>query len=127
MNFEIEELKTIIGTLMVDLRGNWAFEYIERMELLIDLLNQLDTIEPDDIKQSFNIYSLISTTRSEIEEPFDGRVFRGKFLYGYQSDEGCTKRVKEYLENVLTYPEYNNIKVSLIYEREEKLNSIIKN
>lgn len=127
MNFEIEELKTIIGTLMVDLRGNWAFEYIERMELLIDLLNQLDTIEPDDIKQSFNIYSLISTTRIEIEEPFDGRVFRGKFLYGYQSDEGCTKRVKEYLENVLTYPEYNNIKVSLIYEREEKLNSIIKN
>ena len=82
MNFEIEELKTIIGTLMVDLRGNWAFEYIERMELLIDLLNQLDTIEPDDIKQSFNIYSLISTTRIEIEEPFDGRVFRGKFLYG---------------------------------------------
>ena len=127
MNFEIEELKTIIGTLMVDLRGNWAFEYIERMELLIDLLNQLNTIEPDDINQSVNVYSLISTTRSEIEEPFDGRVFRGKFLYGYQSNEGCTKRVKEYLENVLTYPEYNNIKVSLIYEREEKLNSIIKN
>jgi hypothetical protein len=122
-----EELKTIIGTLMVDLRGNWAFEYIERMELLIDLLNQLDTVEPDNINQSFNIYSLISTTRSEIEEPFDGRVFRGKFLYGYQSDEGCTKRVKEYLENVLTYPEYNNIKVSLIHERENKLNSIIKN
>lgn len=122
MNFEIEELKTIIGTLMADLRGNWAFDYTERMELLIDLLNQLDTVEPDD-----NIHSLIATTKSEIEEPFDGRVFRGKFLYGYQSDEGCTKRVKEYLENVLTYPEYNNIKVSLIYEREEKLNSIIKN
>ena len=122
MNFEIEELKTIIGTLMADLRGNWAFDYTERMELLIDLLNQLDTVEPDD-----NIHSLIATTKSEIEEPFDGRVFRGKFLYGYQSEEGCTKRVKDYLENILTYPEYNNIKVSLMYEREDKLNSIIKN
>ena len=122
MNFKIEELKTIIGSLMSDLRGNWAFDYIERMELLIELLNQLDSVEPDN-----NIYSLISTTKSEIEEPFDGRVFRGKFLYGYQSEEGCTKIVKEYLENILTYPEYNNIKVSLMYEREEKLNSIIKN
>ena len=107
---------------MSDLRGNWAFDYIERMELLIELLNQLDSVEPDN-----NIYSLISTTKSEIEEPFDGGVFRGKFLYGYQSEEGCTKRVKDYLENILTYPEYNNIKVSLMYEREEKLNSIIKN
>ena len=122
MNFELEELKTIIGTLMSDLRGNWAFDYIERMELLIELLNQLDTIEPDD-----NIYSLIAKTKGEIEEPFDGRTFRGEFLYGYQSEEGCTRRVSDYLENVLSYPEYNNIKVSLMYEREEKLNSIIKN
>ena len=37
-----EELKTVIGSLMSDLRGNWAYDYTERMRLLIELLNERD-------------------------------------------------------------------------------------
>lgn len=53
-----------------------------------------------------------------------GRTFRGEFLYTYQSEEGCTRMVHTYLETVL-YPEYNNIKVNIATEREEKLNQIL--
>jgi hypothetical protein len=117
-----EELKTVIGSLMSDLRGNWAYDYVERMELLIELLNELKTLEPDNIAL---IDTLINCTEREIEDPFDGRTFRGKFLYGYQSEEGCTRQVNKYLESILTHPEYNNIKVNLATEREEKLNQIL--
>lgn len=54
-----------------------------------------------------------------------GRTFRGEFLYTYQSEEGCTRMVHTYLETVLTHPEYNNIKVNIATEREEKLNQIL--
>jgi len=37
--FTREELKTAIGHLQLDLRGNWAWDYKERLEELIDLLN----------------------------------------------------------------------------------------
>jgi len=118
-----EELKTVIGSLMSDLRGNWAYDYIERMNLLIELLNQLKDLDPGITGE---IISLIEHTEREIEDPFDGRTFRGAFLYGYQSDEGCTRRVHDYLETILTHPEFNNIKVNLAIEREEKLNQILK-
>ncbi len=36
-----EELKTAIGHLQLDLRGNWGWDYKERLEELIDLINQL--------------------------------------------------------------------------------------
>jgi hypothetical protein len=117
-----EELKTVIGSLMSDLRGNWAYDYIERMRLLIELLNELKSLEPELESQCDN---LISHTEREIENPFDGRTFRGAFLYGYESEEGCTREVHTYLERVLTHPEYNNIKVNLATEREEKLNQIL--
>lgn len=122
MNFNKEELKTVIGSLMSDLRGNWAYEYIERMKLLIELLNQLKEIETENI---ILIDSLIRRTEGEIEDPFDGRTFRDEFLYAYQSEEGCTRMVHTYLETVLTHPEYNNIKVNIATEREEKLNQIL--
>jgi hypothetical protein len=37
----VEELKTAIGHLQLDLRGNWGWDYKERLEDLIYLLNQL--------------------------------------------------------------------------------------
>jgi hypothetical protein len=40
-------------------------------------------------------------------------VFRG-FLYGYQSEEGRSQKVYDYLQGILTHPEDNNIKVSLM-------------
>lgn len=124
-----EELKTVIGSLMSDLRGNWAYYYTERMRLLIELLNELKSVEPELESRCDN---LISHTEREIEDPFEGRpaeligrTFRGAFLYGYESEEGCTRQVHTYLENILTNPEYNNIKVNLATEREEKLNQIL--
>ena len=117
-----EELKTVIGSLMSDLRGNWAYDYTERMRLLIELLNDLKSLEPELESDCDN---LISHTEREIEAPFDGRTFRGAFLYAYESEEGCTRKVHTYLEGVLTHPEYNNIKVNIATEREEKLNQIL--
>ncbi len=118
-----EELKTVIGSLMSDLRGNWAYDYTERMRLLIELLlNELKSVEPELESQCDN---LITHTEGEIADPYDGRTFRGAFLYGYESEEGCTRQVHTYLESILTHPEYNNIKVNLATEREEKLNQIL--
>ena len=117
-----EELKTVIGSLMSDLRVNWAYDYTERMRLLIELLNELKSVEPELESRCDN---LISHTEGEIADPDDGRTFRGAFLYGYESEEGCTRQVHTYLERVLTHPEYNNIEVNIATQREEKLNQIL--
>ena len=117
-----EELKTVIGSLMSDLRGNWAYDYTERMRLLIDLLNELKSL---DTELQSDCDNLISHTEGEIADPYDGRTFRGAFLYGYQSEEGCTREVHTYLESILTHPEYNNIEVNIATQREEKLNQIL--
>lgn len=92
------------------------------MRLLIELLNELKSVEPELESQCDN---LITHTEGEIADPYDGRTFRGAFLYGYESEEGCTRQVHTYLESILTHPEYNNIKVNLATEREEKLNQIL--
>ncbi len=117
MNFSKEELKTAISHLQLDLRGNWAWDYKERLEELIELLNLLDNEDGE-------VYSLISTAQSEIDDPSDGRIFRGGYLYGYESEEGRTQEVYDYLQNVLSYPEDNNIEVSLLYKRDQKLNDL---
>ena len=117
-----EELKTVIGSLMSDLRGNWAYYYIERMQLLIQLLIELKNIDGN---YTLDVDDLITHTKREISEPYDGRTFRGCFLYGYKSEEGCTREVHTYLEKVLTHPEYNNIEVNLKTQRDEKLNQIL--
>jgi hypothetical protein len=116
----IEELKTAIGHLQLDLRGNWGWDYKERLEDLIDLLNQLKSFGIDEGE----IESLILTAQGEIDDPSDGRIFRGGYLYGYESDEGRTQEVYDYLQNVLSYPEDNNIEVSLLYKRDQKLNGL---
>lgn len=121
MNFSKEELKTAIGHLQLDLRGNWGWDYKERykerLEELISLLNLLDNEDGE-------VYSLIATAQGEIDDPSDGRIFRGGYLYGYESEEGRTQEVYDYLQNVLSYPEDNNIEVSLLYKRDQKLNDL---
>jgi hypothetical protein len=125
-----EELKTAIGHLQLDLRGNWGWDYRERLEELIDLLNQLKIYAVPDPKDydlevnDFEINSLIGTAQGEIEDPSDGRIFRGGYLYGYESEQGRTQDVYDYLEGALSHPEYNNIEVSLLYKREQKLNDL---
>lgn len=130
MNFNKEELKTIIGHLQLDLRGNWGWDYEPRLEELIYLLNQLrqyavEVVKDHDLEVSnFEIDNLIETAQGEIDEPSDGRIFRGGYLYGYESEEGRTKEVYDYLQNILSHPEYNNIEVSLLYKRDQKLNDL---
>jgi hypothetical protein len=72
----------------------------------------------------FEINDLIKTAQGEIDEPSDGRIFRGGYLYGYESEEGRTQEVYDYLQSVLSYPEDNNIEVSLLYKRDQKLNDL---
>jgi hypothetical protein len=130
MEFSVEELKTIIGHLLLDLRGNWGWDYEPRLEDLIDLLNQLRKYAVDDVKDhdlevsNFEINDLINTAQGEIDDPSDGRIFRGGWLYGYESEEGRTQQVYNYLKNILTHPEDNNIEVSLLYKRDQKLNDL---
>lgn len=130
MKFTEEELKNIIGHLQLDLRGNWGWDYKERLEELIDLLNQLREYAVENPKDhdleisDFEINDLISTAQGEIDEPSDGRIFRGGWLYGYESELGRTKEVYDYLQQILSYPEDNNIEVSLMYKRDEKLNDL---
>ena len=126
----LEELKTAIGHLQLDLRGNWGWDYQSRLEELIDLLNQLrqyavqNTKDHDLEVNEFEIDTLIETAQGEIDDPSDGRIFRGGYLYGYESEEGRTQKVYDYLQNVLSYPEDNNIEVSLLYKRDKKLNDL---
>jgi hypothetical protein len=126
----IEELKTSIGHLQLDLRGNWGWDYKERLKELIDLLNKLRIYvvkNPKDFDldvNDFEINNLIETAQIEIDGPSDGRIFRGDWFYGYESEEGRTQEVYDYLQSVLSYPEYNNIEVSLLYKRDKKLNDL---
>jgi hypothetical protein len=126
----VEELKTAIGHLQLDLRGNWGWDYEPRLEELIDLLNQLRSYAVDDPKDhdlevnNFEIDNLVETAQGEIDDPSDGRIFRGGYLYGYESEEGRTQDVYDYLNSILTYPEDNNIEVSLLYKRDQKLNDL---
>ena len=126
----VEELKTAIGHLQVDLRGNWGWEYTVRLDELIHLLNQLRQYAVEDPKDydlevnDFEINDLIKTTQGEIDDPSDGRIFRGGYLYAYESEEGRTQDVYDYLQSVLSHPEDNNIEVSLLYKRDQKLNDL---
>ena len=114
-DFSIEELKTAIGHLMLDLRGNWGFKYVSRMKELCLLLQLLISKDPG-AKKVYN--SDLIVTKSELKQPFDGRIFRDECkLYGYSSELGKTTRVKDYLQIVLTHPENNQIKIDFKTER----------
>ena len=117
MKFSEEELKTAIGSLQSDLRGNWGWSYSDRLIELISLVNQLPSGDTE-------AHGLLETAQGQLDEPSDGRVFRGGYLYGYESEEGRTQEVHDYLNRVLTHPENNNIEVSLLYKRDQKLNDL---
>jgi hypothetical protein len=91
-----EELKTCLGQLMSDLRGNWAFDYSERLQTAFQLCQEIE----DDTSM------IEQTIESQQEGDWDGRCFRGKIFYGYASEEGSTEEVKKWLENNLSYPEH---------------------
>jgi len=92
-----EELKTCLGQLLLDLRGNWAYGYEDRMKTALVLCSKIELDTSD-------IQSIIS---NEIEEgDYDGRCFRGCSYYQYKSDKGTTEEVKEWLKFNLSNPEY---------------------
>lgn len=70
---------------------------------LIDRLKELikDTLEETHESFKQNIDEFI-----EWNNPFN---FRGVYLYGYESDEGITEEVKQWLEDNLSHPEYCEI------------------
>lgn len=95
-----EELKTCLGQLLVDLRGNWAYEYSDRMDEALDLCSQIEDYTED----------IVSTINEELEEgDYDGRCFRSCSFYDYKSNEGITDNVKQWLEVNLTHPEYCSV------------------
>lgn len=102
----LEELKTYVGLMMLDLRGNWAFNYVERMEYCRDYLEQIASISEEDRDSALEDIELIN---SEIEDGcFDGRIFRDSAnFYGYSSEEGLTNEVLSELKCDMSYPEYN--------------------
>ncbi len=104
--YNLEELKTYVGLMMLDLRGNWAFDYVNRMEYCRDYLEQIASISEKDRDNALEDIELIN---SEIKDGcFDGRIFRDSAnFYGYSSSEGLTDNVINELKTDMTYPEYN--------------------
>lgn len=94
-----EELKTCLGQLLLDLRGNWAFNYSDRLYTALELCDKIE-YDTSDIERRIH---------DELEGDFDGRIFRGALFYGYSSEEGITEEVKKWLENNLSFPEYCSI------------------
>jgi hypothetical protein len=92
-----EELKTCLGQLLLDLRGNWAYNYSDRLEEARWLCDQIEDYTDD----------VVDSIDSELERGYyDGRIFKSCSFYGYKSDEGSTEAVKKWLIRNLTHPEY---------------------
>lgn len=102
--YTIEELKTLIGWLMGDIRDTWKYtpSVIERLDIIDDFLRLLIIIAydegKDDVKQlAEDDLECITEYYGDILE--DGRYLRdGCELYLYSSEAGKTKRVYKYLE-----------------------------
>ena len=102
--FSQEELKTCLGQLMGNLRGDWdnfAGGYTKRLGYAKELcrLIESDTTE---------IEECVEVELSSEEDNQDGRIFRDCQMYGYSSEEGATARVKEWIGDHLSYPEYSD-------------------
>ena len=103
-NFNTEELKTTIGHIMLDLRGSWANQYLDRMQLISNALTKLLADDPKNSQYKDDL----EIVKDEISDPSDGRIFKNCSLYAYSNKKGKTARVWEFLEENLSYPEYNN-------------------
>ena len=122
-NWGIEELVTAIGTLMRDMRGSWGegTSYGYRMRETIAMLTAVKVLhESQDPKEKFlqildgkqaalfaAIDNDILITKNELDEPFDGRAFRGCVFYEQYMDGGKTERVRQFLCATMVYPEYS--------------------
>ena len=109
MSKTLEELKTYVGLMMLDLRGNWAYEYKDRIEYvnqyLDEIVNHPDATDED--KSSALDDKGIGIRELE-DGGYDGRVYRDcANYYGYSSKEGLTDEVIKELSDDMTYPEYN--------------------
>jgi hypothetical protein len=104
-----EELKTFVGLLMLDLRGSWYENDEARIESLEDALHYISFEDVDEDQSVLDLIDLCEDCLKEIipAGDYDGRIFRGEFLYGYCSQEGLTSKVKKELEVIMNYPEYN--------------------
>lgn len=92
-----EEFKTALGQLLLDLRGNWAYGYTDRMEKAVELCRQIED-DTSDVEECVD---------AELcDYDFDGRIFKQCNFYGYQSEDGNTEDVRTYLKENLTHPEY---------------------
>jgi hypothetical protein len=111
-----EELKTIIGSIMYDLRCDWTRKFRFRVNKLKKHLHELSELVSKE--EAINIHELISFADlsfssqrgSEMRQKnsygnYYGSIFRHKYLYCYASNEGCTPRVKTYLEKLLLHPD----------------------
>lgn len=112
-DFTEEELKTFTGCLMLDLRGSWNWNDSSRIESLQEAFIALkEHLEGDELKESEDMIKFCEEELVDCASgEWDGRVFRGEFLYGYRTDKGCTQRVKDELDYICNYPEYHNVQV----------------
>jgi len=100
-----EELKTIVGRVLCDLRGNWGDHYKERVDLVTAVVEELIRRNPADTDLRHDahfIYICDDYSR-------DGRIFRNCKLYGYLSEAGKTDAVRAILAKYLTFPEHYQI------------------
>ena len=71
-DFTVEELKTSVGFLMLDIRTDWGKNYNKK---LLELKKILEVLNEKDLYYS-EYSSDLEITNSEIEDMDDGRIFR---------------------------------------------------
>jgi hypothetical protein len=98
-NLSIEETKTMIGKIMVNIRQNWGGNLKPRLAIISELLI---TLIKNDAKNK-NIYEKdLGTIDYLLIEPSEGSILRDECtLYGYSSTNGDTPKINEYLKMVL--------------------------
>ena len=114
MNMNEEELKTCLGQMLADLRGNWGDNYEERIHLCLDLCSLLEEKYPDTVTK---LKDIRETAAAEFERmrynDHDGRYFRDECdLYNYCSPEGSTESVQKWVNDNCTFPEYRTINLN---------------
>ena len=104
-----DELLVAISTLAQDLRGDWSCNYNSRIETLQILLSSLERVCPE---RGPEIREMESVCIDQLDADYgiDGRYFRGCYLYMDGPDSGKTDECREFLLDVLNYPEYTWVK-----------------
>ena len=99
----VEELKTYVGIMMGDLRCNWAYSYMDRMQKVEEKLFAIryNSDATDSDKEDATEDSVIIENEMDGCE-FDGRVFRDANFYDYCSKEGLTEEVERELKKTMS-------------------------